>query len=273
MHNFNNRLSGVYAATALDRNLFTSDGRYIAREVILVPDSEAYSHYNAAKLLAVLTFPDDLKKRKIFMDFTGAKLAKFNISKNSPKRQKWQKLIAIPNKRIDEFLSGGKKSALYRLNMRMRAADVLWRKLGSSGNTFHQDSLLKVLEPIAGHHTRENPGFYSEFGNEAESFIKRILWPAKPVIHLAMGLYSQLSTIGLKDPSIIDLVVASDEWLVETMVMAETLRISYGVLFPHADSTYLKSRNKNFTVNLDETIAFLPTVTEIKKDNSEQLFF
>lgn len=273
MHSFYNRLSEGYRLTSLVQNLFTPDGGYIAREVVLVRDSKAYSHYNAAKFLSVLIYPDDIKKRKIFMDFTGAVLAKVNFPQNSPKRQEWKKLTSIPNKRIDEFLSGGKKSARYSLNMRMRAADALWRKLGSNGNTYSQDSLLKVVEPIAGHHSHENPGFYSELGNEAESFIKRILWPSKPVIHLAMGLYSQLLKVELKNPSIIELVVASDDWLVETMVMAETIRISFGVMFPHAGSTSLKTRNKNFTVNLNETIAFLPAVAEIKEDNCKQLFF
>ena len=263
------RISKVYSLT--DRDLYKFiDGipSLIALEEVMVPVVQLDSLTGAIILLSVLAFPDEPIKRKHFGACVTARLTKMNISRNSPQRKKLQYVTSIPNMRIDQFLGLGKKSAGYRINMRLRAAETLWLKLGSINELGMQAALKSVAKKVATHNSSHFPAFISETksgGDPVDSFIRRILWPSKPVIHVAMALYYHLSELGLKGESIISLVLNAEEWLVETMFMAEMIRVEFGNLFPQRDSQYLNNRVQNYSVDLEQTICFLPIIDKLTK--------
>ena len=265
------RMSKVYRLAAIDRDLYDFiDGvaSLIAREEVMIPVVQPDNLTGAIILLSVLAFPDEPKKRKHFFCCVSAKLIKMNIPRNSPERKNLKRLTSIPNMKIDQFLGNGKKSAGYRINMRLRAAEVLWLKLGSSNEPRMQDTLKNAAKKVAVYNTSHFPAFFSETwieGDPVDSFIRRILWTSKPVIHMAMALYSQLIDLRVKDESILGLVLNSDKWLDETMFMAEVIRVEFGSWFPRRDSQYLKDRDQNFSVDLGQTICFLPIIDKLNK--------
>ena len=142
--------------------------------------------------------------------------------------------------------------------MRLRAADVLWMKLLSSENHAQQDGIKKIAEKVASFNSENFSAFFSEpslGGDPTDSFIKRILWPSKPVIHVAMALHATLRDLNLNNQSIMELVMIADKWLIYNLFLAEIIRVEFGCLFPRHDSQYLKQRERNFSVDLDRSYA------------------
>lgn len=265
------RMSDVYRVAAIDRELYkTVDGgaALIAREQIMIPVIDTESLFGASVLLATLAFPDDPKKRKEFVACSMAKLVKLNFAQNSQERKNCQHLTLITNKKIEQFLGFGKKSAGYRINMRMRAADVLWMKLQSSPNPAQQVGLRKIAEQVASCNSANFAAFFSDpraGGDPVDSFIKRIMWPSKPVIHVAMALHFKLRELDLNGESTFGLIMVAEKWLVETLFLAEIIRVEFGCIFPRHDSQYLNNRVRNFSVDLEQTIVFLPIIDKLGK--------
>lgn len=259
-------LKDTYAAASVLRNTHTPDGKLIAKETVSIDvDDPSARLSNAALFLSVLIYPDCMAKRQKFVEYMAAALVKRHVARTSPERRGFISVTSIPNKKIEQFLYGEKKSARYAFNMRMRAAAAIFNKLTSSETPSEQISLKDAVEPIARYNSSQTPGFYSANGDELDSFIKRILWPSKPVIHLAMALYSQLSKVGINNPTLVYLVENPDLWLNEVIKIGEVFRINHHLLFPSYETDYLKSRNKNFIINYEDTIAFVQILSNLQR--------
>ena len=241
MDDYYERISDLYLEASWDRELYKTIGEDlvpIAQEIVRIPTGDCFDRrLGAIILLSVLAFPEDILKRKIYVEYALAWFAK-NLRKNDPDRIKNKDLTAIPNKKILQFLGPGKKAAGYRINMRLRAADVLFRKLLSHDDPRQQLTLREAAEPIAMRNELDFPAFGSndDNGDPIDSFIKRILWPSKPVIHLAMALDQVMKMHGLRALYTKDWVMCADKWLLETMLVAETYRVNLGTMFPREGS-------------------------------------
>jgi hypothetical protein len=263
--------------------LLRHDGAPIAKELIFVPVVEEDIVLGAAKLLAVLAFPEDIEKRNKMVDYIGASIIKPIAPQNSYVRKDYQPLTAIPNKKIEQFLNGGKKSAKYRLNMRCRAAKLFWER-ALSNRDFKHSTLKDMAEKAASVNSRYQPGFYGD--DAADSFIKRILWTSKPVIHLAMAYYINLVDSKLDDErDIVAIARSADKWLIETLFLAEAIKVELKNLFPCCDNSrnhkFMATANKlelgnlfsyhgsnrghHFSVALEDTIAVYPLIDKLRE--------
>ena len=207
-------------------------------EIVFIPVNSPHDRYGAALLLAYLAFPDEPKKRAKFIKYVNAQLLRSDYPPHSPERQEIQELegnqelFSIPNKKIDQFLGIGKKSAGYRLKMRTRVAHALWLKVNSHFDPASQDSLIKIAKKVAAFNTPEYQAL-----SGSESFIKQGIWKAKPVLHLAMSIYYHLNIKEMHDVSISGLVNQSDLWLDDTLQFAEQIRLEFTQWFPTLENT------------------------------------
>ena len=249
MDDFYQRIADVYRNVLIKPEQLDHKGRLISKKLIMIPVDKQFHQLGATILLAYLAFPADTeaKQRSKFVNLVNAKPIKLKYPQNSPERKKYQKFTSIPNKKINQFLGVGKGGAGYRVNMRMRAADVMWRKLHS--NPDKQDSLRAIASQMAKVDTDAFPAFTNKDEDEViDSFIKRIIWPTKPIMHLAMGSYLHRFDHGMVDEPIVSLILKADEWLVETLFLAEMIRAEFNYLFPR----------KNLSVDVNNTLAFFP---------------
>lgn len=262
MDNFYQRIAEVYKKVQIEPKLLDSKNRLVSKKLIMIPVDKPYHQLGATILLAYLAFPDETeaKQRSKFVSSINAKLIKLKYPQNSPKRKNLHKFTVIRNEAIKMFLGVNKKSAGYRLNMRMRASHTMWRKLLSNNGLGKQESLHKIATETAKVNTESFPAFYSEKGNDpADSFSKRIIVSTKPVMHLAMGSYLQDYKLGMVDNSIVGKVMNADQWLVETLFLTEMIRAEFKCFFP----------NKNTANELNKTIAFFPIKsTDFPKNNN-----
>ncbi len=265
LDDFYQRIADVYENVSIDPELLDSKGRLTSKKLIMIPVDEPYHQLGATILLSYLAFPDETeaKQRSNFVNSVNAKLIKLKFSRNSPERKNLQKFTEIRNEAIKLLLGVGRKSAGYRLNIRVRAADVMWRKLYSSDNPSNQDSLRVTAKTMAKVNTDSFPAFTHKEGVEeaTDSFIKRIIWPTKPVLHLAMSSYLQNYNLDMNNEAIVPLIIEADKWLIETLFMAEMVRAEFKYLFP-------RSNSQNIKVNLCNTLAFFPIQST---DTSEQI--
>jgi hypothetical protein len=202
-------------------------------DVVFISVNSPHDKYGAALLLAYLAFPYELNKRVKFIKYVNAQLMRSDYPLYSTERQMIQEiegnqeLFSIPTKKIDQFLGIGKKSAGYRLNMRIRVAHAMWLKVNSNSDPASQYSLSEIAKKVAAFNTPEFPAF-----SGGESFTKQGIWKAKPVMHLTMAIYYHLYRKEMLDVSIVGLVNQSDLWLDDSLQLAEKIRLEFSQWFP-----------------------------------------
>ncbi len=202
-------------------------------DVVFIPVNLPHDTYGAALLLAYLAYPDEPNQRVKFTKYVNAQLMKSDYPPYTPERKVMQEsegnreLFSIPNKRINQFLGIERKSAGYRLNMRMRVAHTMWLIVNSNPNPASQKSLIEIAEKVAAFNKPEFPAFLS-----GESFIKQGVWEARSVIHLAMSIYFFFNIKEMQDVSISGQVNQSDLWLDDSLQLAEQIRLEFSQWFP-----------------------------------------
>ncbi|MDO9139045.1 MAG: hypothetical protein Q7U38_01780 [Methylobacter sp.] len=281
-------LRSIYEDAIFERPLLNEDGKPLAREIITIPVKGSDAILGAIEVLGWLAYPDESEKRHKFVEYTLAVLAK-SLPKNNPGRKRNHDLTGIPNKRIKQFLADSSR----RITLRLKAADVLVRKMRSNNDLEKQISLMEAAEYVA-----KTNRDYENWADEQENinrFISRTLRTSKPVIHLALAIHAIGQARGLFEHAMIDWVVTPEVWLLDTLFLAERNRVKFGSMFPFKGSRYenwvLSSREaahhldhymqhlglqefknipvpplpeqaerqRNFKVELNETIVFLPS--------------
>ncbi len=196
-------------------------------DVVFIPSVSPNHQLGATMLLAWLAFPIEPVNRAKFLDYVNAKRIKSTYKRNSPERKQYQYFTKIPNKKINQFLEPGKKGAGYRLNIRKLAAQAMWEKIHSHPDPMRQDSLKHIAHELAAFNSSEYPAF-----ENADSFIKNVIWRSRPVLHLAMAITHNFYLSNISNDSIVDIVDQTDLWLDETLRFAEIIRVSFDQWLP-----------------------------------------
>lgn len=247
------RLLSDWRVASLDRNLGW-------KEMLVIPVSGLEASLGAAALLSILCYPESREKRDKFSDAILARMIKETTEARSPERRAFrdsalgERLLNIPNKRIDQTMARG----LRRFQARLRAAWVLGKKLSSHEDPAHQIALRDLMLIAAETNTPYYPAFGSSEDDEDQvinSFRQRVMTPTKPVAHLSLAIQSLFLASGDTRHSPINLVRDADSWLLDVVEFAEKLRVYFGDLFPNHESTHLTTRHKNYSVQPSEMIA------------------
>jgi len=255
------KLARTYKIAAIDRKI-------TFKEAVFVPIAGEYASVGAAIFLAVLCYPESLDKRIGFVNAISCAFIKQTTKPRSPLRKElrdipsFREMLDTPNKRIFQTLNAGLK----RLHRRFRAAWVLLQKLTSSDDPDTQVSLRHIISVAAIQNTRAYPAFGSSKDDEEQiidSFRQRIMNPSRPVIHLAMALYSFIAVEKLDKISLFNLVHTGQDWLPTIVQQAEVYRVMFGDWFPRYDSKHLPGRTQNFDAPPSKTIAVLPFIDPI----------
>ncbi len=266
------RLANSWQCAAINREIEF-------REVVFVPIEGDYAQVGGAIFLAVLCFPEDLKKQRNLVEAFAAALVKGSAIPGSPERRELRKipgyasLLDIPNKRIEQRIS----KCSDRLHKRNRAAWVLFQKLGSSDDPNSQSSLKDIMLVAAKQNTHEYPAFRSSTDDEEQiltSFRQRVMTPSKPVAHIAMAFYSHFEKGTSADIGILNIILNAADWLPKVIEEGEMYRVIMGDIFPRYDTQYLQGSSQNFKVPIEDTIAVLPFVDPIEPSTTDwiQLF-
>lgn len=279
-------LRSIYEGALFERELLDEGDKPIAREIVVIDVTGSGAIFGAVETLGWLAYPDEPEKRHRFAQYALAVLAK-SLPKNNPGRKRSRDLTGIPNKRIKQFLADSSQ----RLTLRLKAADVLVRKMRSNNDPEKQISLMEAAEYVA--KTNRDYENWADKQENINRFISRTLWPSKPVIHLALAIHAIGQARGLFGHAMIDWVVTPEIWLLDTLVLAESNRVNFGSMFPFKGSrhegfalssreaacyadNYMQhmglqqvrdipvlpeqeaERQRNFKVELNETILFVP---------------
>lgn len=240
-------------------------------ELILVPIYGPYACVGAATFFSVMCYPEDTLKREKFCEAMLARVIKQGTAPRSPERAQLRqapgirRLIAIPNKRIDQTFNSG----LRRLHSRLRASWVLMQKLASNEDPAKQLPLRDLMLKAAIQNTRNYPGFGSSDGDEEQiisSFRRRVMTPSRPVAHLAMAFYDLFNQQNDMKLGLPNLILDAENWLAETVEKAEIFRVSFGDLFPNRESSHLPTRAQNYYVPPQQMLAVLPYIETIESE-------
>ena len=255
------RLSACWEMAQIDRST-------MFKQLVLAPVNDGFAPVGAAIFFSVLCFPDSKIKRSKFADALCAHILKAKTIPRSASRKELreipgiERLIEIPNKRIDQTIEDG----LRRFHTRLRAAWVLAQKMSSSSNPSDQESLHRFMSMAAAQNTHKYPAFGSASDDDEQvvnSFRRNVMNPAKPVAHLALALHNYLATTGRINVGVFELIFDAHSWLPGVLEQSEQYRVFFGDLFPDWNNSRLRERAKNIRIKTSDMIAVLPYIDPI----------
>jgi hypothetical protein len=246
-------------------------------ERVFIPLHSGDRTFGAMVLLSVLCYPEHDEKsfynRVSFLDHVMARLVKRSAPEKSLKRKKLRfnkslsSLIDVPEKRITQNLSMMNR----KLDKRLRTAWVFWKKVSSSPEFWSQDSSASLYLQAAKFETTNHNAFkVNDNESTTERFRQRVIEPTKPVLHLAMSIYSILLT--KFDGELVNLFTfleAAETWLPEALYQTESYRLDTKLMFPTGGKKADGGRYHNNDIQRSQSIQFLPWLEPLESLNSK----
>lgn len=183
------------------------------REVTRIPVSGVDAHVGAMGFLAVLAYPESIKKRDELVFAMKACFARGQIPRGRGRRVLPAEMREMENQQIDGRLDRAHR----RIVDRLLAADMINRVLAAQGRSSLTSSAEWVARRINRSRNRGHPV------RKAAKVRDRILGDGRPVLHLALALRGLLLARGIVELNMVQLMVRPD-WLGACLSRAEGWR-------------------------------------------------